>query len=228
VPLFILKHFILNDLFGALTGSCCLSDGAPRMIMEDYRTDLTAAPQNPAAEKRVGYLRLFWDILETLLLAGILFLAINTVSARIRVDGTSMEPTLQNGQFVLVNKLAYRLGSPSRGDVIVFHYPRDPEQEYIKRVIGLSGDKVDIANGQVFVNDELIQEPYIAASPKYGPESWYVPDGSLFVLGDNRNNSSDSHTWGSVPVEYVIGKAFVVYWPPFQWGFIQPLAAATH
>jgi signal peptidase I len=194
--------------------------------MEEYRSEFITEPQG-VVENSKNYLRLILDVLETLFLAGILFLAINIVSARIRVDGSSMEPTLQNGQFVLVNKFAYRLGTPMMGDVIVFHYPRDPEQEYIKRVIGLSGDKIDIVNGQVFVNDQLIQEPYIAASPNYGPESWIVPNGALFVLGDNRNNSSDSHSWGSVPVEYVIGKAFVIYWPPFQWGLIQSNAAAT-
>jgi signal peptidase I len=106
------------------------------------------------------------------------------------------------------------------GDVIVFHYPRDPEQEYIKRVIGQPGDKVDIIDGQVFVNEGIIDEPYIAASPKYGPGSWYVPENALFVLGDNRNNSSDSHTWGTVPMEYVVGKALLIYWPPTQWEMI--------
>lgn len=194
--------------------------------MDEIRTELLTEPQNPGQD-RTSFLRFFWDIVETLILAGILFLVINVISARIRVDGTSMEPTLQNGQFVLVNKVAYRLGAPARGDVIVFHYPRDPDQEYIKRVIGLSGDKVEIVSGRVYVNDQMIEEPYIAALPNYGPESWVVPQNALFVLGDNRNNSSDSHTWGPVPMEYVVGKAFIVYWPPFDWGLIESNAGAT-
>jgi signal peptidase I len=110
--------------------------------------------------------------------------------------------------------------------VIVFRYPRDPDQEYIKRVIGLPGDRVRIINGQVYVNDELIEEPYIAAPPRYQSE-WSVPKDALFVLGDNRNNSSDSHNWGPVPMEYVIGRALFVYWPPESWGTIGNSLAAS-
>jgi signal peptidase I len=194
--------------------------------MEEYR--LEALPETQEASKnRSEFVRAVMDVLETLILAGILFLLINAVTARIRVDGSSMEPTLHHGQFVMVNKLAYRIGEPSRGDVIVFHYPVDPQQEYIKRVIGLPGDRVEVIDKKVFVNDLLIQEPYIAAAPNYGPGSWVVPENALFVLGDNRNNSSDSHTWGTVPLEYVVGKAVVVYWPPLQWGWIEKYAAAT-
>ena len=171
-------------------------------------------------------LRFFVDVAETLILSILLFVAINAVSARIRVDGHSMEPSLQSGEFVIVNKLAYKLVSPDIGDVIVFHYPRDPEQEYIKRVIGLPNDSVEIANGSVFVNGEEINEPYIAAPPNYQSEVT-VPEDSLFVLGDNRNNSSDSHNWGPVPMEFVIGKALVVYWPPEKWGLIQHPTTAS-
>jgi signal peptidase I len=148
------------------------------------------------------------------------------VSARIRVDGFSMEPTLHTGEFVIVNKLAYRLGDPTISDVIVFHYPRDPEQEYIKRVIGLPGDHVRIQDGQVYVNDQSIEEPYISTPPAYQSD-WVVPEDSLFVLGDNRNNSSDSHTWGPVPMDNVIGKAFFVYWPPDRWGLVDQIVAAS-
>ncbi len=164
--------------------------------------------------------------METVVLSVLLFAGINTISARIRVDGFSMEPTLRNGEFVIVNKLAYKLGSPAVGDVIVFHYPRDPSQEYIKRVIGLPGDQVKVSGGQVFVNDKLLEEPYIASPPRYNSQ-WEVPAGGLFVLGDNRNNSSDSHNWGAVPLENIIGKALFVYWPPDQWGFITHPALAN-
>ena len=177
-------------------------------------TEPTASPKRGS-----GLLRFLFDIVETVVLSAILFLGINAISARIRVDGFSMEPTLHNGEFVIVNKLAYQLGDPTHADVIVFRYPRDPDQEYIKRVIGLPGDRVRIINGQVYVNDKLIEEPYIAAAPRYQSE-WVVPDNSLFVLGDNRNNSSDSHNWGPVPMEYVIGRALFVYWPPESWGFL--------
>jgi signal peptidase I len=177
-------------------------------------------PEPAASKKRgSGFWRFLWDIVETVVLSAILFLGINAISARIRVDGFSMEPTLHNGEFVIVNKLAYQLGDPGHGDVIVFRYPRDPNQEYIKRVIGLPGDRVRVINGEVFVNDQRVEEPYIAAAPRYQSE-WSVPENSLFVLGDNRNNSSDSHNWGPVPLDYVIGRALFVYWPPESWGAI--------
>lgn len=189
--------------------------------MESYRIETVPDPVAPEGG-RASIWRFFLDILETVILSVLLFVAINAISARIRVDGSSMEPTLHNGEFVIVNKLAYKFGNSQIGDVIVFHYPRDPEQEYIKRVIGLPGDHVKISGGQVFVNGQPIAEPYIAAPPNYQSE-WDIPEGSLFVLGDNRNNSSDSHNWGPVPQDYVVGKALLVYWPPQNWGLIQHL-----
>jgi signal peptidase I len=161
--------------------------------------------------------RMAVDTCETILLAVLILLGINGLSARIRVDGTSMEPNLHTGEYVVVNKFAYKLEQPHLGDVIVFHFPGDPEQEYIKRVIGVPGDIVEVDSGQVYVNGIRLQEPYIAAEADY-QGSWFVPQASLFVLGDNRNNSSDSHTWGMVPFNYVIGKAVFIYWPLDQWG----------
>ncbi len=145
-------------------------------------------------------------------MAVILYFLIDTVVGRVRVENISMQPTLHEGQFLLVNKLAYRLGDFQRGDVIVFHYPRNPSEDYIKRVIGLPGDTVSVENGQVSVNGLVLEEPYIASPPQY-TSSWTVPDGQIFVLGDNRNQSSDSHSWGFVPVSNVVGRALVVYWP---------------
>lgn len=158
-------------------------------------------------------LQLLLDLLETILLALILFLAINTVSARVRVDGYSMYPTLDNGEYVLVNRLAYRFGEPQRGDIIVFHNPNYPKEDYIKRIVGLAGDTITIAHGEVLVNGYRLTEPYIAAPPNYSG-IWRVPDDALFVLGDNRNDSSDSHVWGTLQMKFVIGKAVLVYWPP--------------
>jgi signal peptidase I len=179
------------------------------------------APEQASTESSRGKVaRFFVDVVETLVFSLLLFALINALTARIRVDGLSMEPTLHSGEFVIVNRLAYRLGQPKIGDVIVFHPPTDPEQEYIKRVIGLPGDEVVISNKQVMVNGRLLDEPYIAAPPRYDSR-WKVPEGSLFVLGDNRNNSSDSHAWGPVPLENVVGKAVVVYWPPSDWGLVE-------
>ena len=172
-----------------------------------------------ASEKKPGLFRFLIDVLETLILSVLLFLGINAISARIRVDGSSMEPSLQSGEFVIVNRLAYKVGDPEFGDVVVFHFPGDPGQEYIKRIVGLPGDSIKILDGKVYINDQSIDEPYIAAQPRYQGK-WDVPADHLFVLGDNRNNSSDSHNWGAVPMENVVGEAFFIYWPPTDWGKI--------
>ena len=160
------------------------------------------------------------DLLETIILAVILFFAINAVSARVRVDGFSMLPTLQDGEYVLVNRLAYRNNLPIRGDIIVFVSPQSPNLDLIKRVIGLPGDTVKIFDSKVLVNGQMLDEPYIAAAPIYNGE-WNVPAGNLFVLGDNRNDSSDSHAWGLLPAENVIGKAILIYWPIPDWNLIE-------
>ncbi len=193
--------------------------------LDHFHTETISEPQEPE-EKRSGFMRFVIDIVETLILSIILFAAINAISARIRVDGASMEPTLQSGEFVIVNKLAYMFGDPTTGDVIVFHFPRDPDQEYIKRIIGLPGDRVEVKGGEVYINDQVLSEDYIAASPVYD-SVWDVPDDSLFVLGDNRNNSSDSHNWGPVPLDYVIGKATFIYWPPTEWGVLNESMTAS-
>lgn len=152
------------------------------------------------------------DLLETLVLSIVLFLVINTLSARVRVDGFSMRPTLEDGEFVLVSRLSYKFGEFARGDIIVFNSPIVEDEDLIKRIIGLPGDVIRVESGVVYVNGTAFKEPYIAAPPLYSG-TWQVPDGQLFVLGDNRNDSSDSHAWGTFPKEDVIGKAILVYWP---------------
>lgn len=189
---------------------------------EDYPKPATTSPPVdavPQSTQKSSFYRFLVDILETLVLSVLLFLGINAISARIRVDGSSMEPSLHTGEFVIVNRLAYRFGQPELGDVVVFHFPGDLEQEYIKRIIGLPGDTIRVMSGSVSINGSTIDEPYIAARPRY-EGSWEVPAGYLFVLGDNRNNSSDSHNFGPVPQENVIGEAFFIYWPPTNWGLI--------
>ena len=195
--------------------------------MYNQQSEYTPEP-SPPREKRSGFMRFLVDVLETLILSVILFVSINVVSARIRVDGASMEPTLVTGEYVIVNRLSYRMGSPQRGDIIVFHFPRNPEEEYIKRIVGLPGDEIQAREGAIFVNGQSLDEFYLSVKTNY-TGTWQVPEGQLFVLGDNRNNSSDSHDWGTVPMEYVVGKAVLVYWPPPEWGLINhvPLANAA-
>ncbi len=169
-----------------------------------------AEAREPSLLARTG--QFLFEIFQTLLLAVVLYLMVDFVVARVRVENISMRPTLVQGEFLLVNKLAYRWGEVGRGDIVVFHYPQNPEEDYIKRVIGLPGDDVVVRDHQVMVNGQVLQESYIAASPGYTGE-WQVPEGSLFVLGDNRNQSSDSHSWGFVPFENVLGRAIFIYWP---------------
>ena len=175
-------------------------------------------PENDQEMQKPGSARFLLDLLETLLLAAVIFIGINAISARIRVDGTSMLPTLEDGEYILVNKMVTRFGSLEHGDIVVFNYPRGG-QDFIKRVIGLPGDHIRVFRGGLFINGEEIDEPYTAAPANYNG-SWDIPEGHVFVLGDNRNNSSDSHQWGPVPIEDVVGEAIFIYWPPDDWGAI--------
>lgn len=175
----------------------------------------TAPQQDPeqpeqAGRKRPAWLSFLWEVLQTLIMAIVLYFLIDAVIGRVRVENISMQPTLHEGQFILVNKLAYRLGDFQRGDIVVFHH--DATEDYIKRVIGLPGDRVEVHDGHVYINDQVLAEEYIAAPPRYAG-SWQVPEGQIFVLGDNRNQSSDSHQWGFVLTNTVVGRALVVYWP---------------
>ena len=123
-----------------------------------------------------------------------------------------MEPTLHNGEFVVVNRLAYRWSDLTRGDIVVFRFPLNPERRFIKRIVGLPGDHIRVEDGVVVVNNSALQEPYIAAPPRYSG-NWQVGPDEVFVLGDNRNNSQNSQNWGMLPVEDIIGRAVLVYWP---------------
>lgn len=179
--------------------------------MENFHTE-EIKPQPPVEKKRPGWLTFLMETVQTLVLAAILYMLIDSVMARVRVDNISMLPTLQPGEFILVNKIEYKLSPIQRGDIIVFHYPLNPSEDYIKRVIGIPGDTVTINNNHVMVNDQILTELYISAPPVYSG-TWQVPEGKVFVLGDNRNQSSDSHSWGFVPFENIVGRALVVYWP---------------
>ena len=187
--------------------------------METTQSDTQPQPE-PVIEQPANWKRFALDILETLVLAVVLYFGINAVSARVRVDGFSMRPTLQDGEYILVNKLAYKFSEPVRGDIVVFVFPVNPEEDLIKRIIGVPGDTITIQDGMLTVNGVVVDEPYINAPPAYNG-TWQVPEGELFVLGDNRNDSRDSHQWGLLPIENVIGRAVLIYWPPEEWQVIR-------
>jgi signal peptidase I len=170
------------------------------------------------------------EIVETVVLTLVIFFLIQLVVRNFRVVGTSMEPNLHTGEYLIVDKISYRLGPPQRGDVVVFEPPVSAEGDYVKRIIGLPGELVEIRSGQVFINGKPIEEPYAVRPASYSMDARRVGPDELFVLGDNRNMSSDSHSWGMLPMDKVVGKAIVSYWPPSLWGLIPrdaPTASAT-
>ena len=164
------------------------------------------------------------EYVEALVIAGALAAFIITfVAQSFLVQGSSMEPTLVDGQRLLVDKITYRLREPRRGEIIVFHYPADPRRKFIKRVIGLPGDEVLIAGQRLILNGRPVEEPYVLGPMRgvFGPMT--VPPGHVFVLGDNRNNSDDSRypDVGPVPMELVVGLARLAYWPPGRVGLVR-------
>lgn len=160
--------------------------------------------------------RLFRELVIPLAIAFIVALAAQaTVAKPYQIPSGSMLPTIQLQDRIIANRLVYHFSSIQRGDIIVFEPPEalDPETPFVKRVIGLPGDTVEIRGGEVLVNGD-VYEAGMATKPSYTMNAETVPEGMLFVLGDNRNESYDSHRWGFVPVDNVIGRAEVIYWPP--------------
>ncbi len=173
----------------------------------------------------------FWiEIVQTLGLSVVLALGMRQFVAEARVVPTgSMEPTIQINDRLVVEKISYLFQTPTRGDIIVFQAPEKAlvisgsttHDAYLKRVIGLPGETVEVSNGTVFINGEALDEDYIKAPPNYtwGPN--VVPEDQYLVLGDNRNGSLDGHVWGFLPQETIIGKAAVRFWPPNRIGGLE-------
>ena len=159
-------------------------------------------------------------ILVTLILVVVVFLVLQTTLQSSIVIGRSMEPSFENNQRLLVNKIAYKIHEPERGDVIIFHPRQGLHTDYIKRIIALPGDTVEIKMGAVYVNGVRLEEPYIEDSPTYTFQEYKVPEDKYFVLGDNRNNSNDSHNGWLVLRENIIGKVCLSTWPPSEWGLV--------
>ena len=180
------------------------------------------------------------EIIEAVVLALIVFLIIQTGVRNFKVEGASMQPTLEGGQYLLVNKLVYfkldmarlsrvipfwvvdqsseagerfALRPPQRGEVIVFHYPRDTTKDFVKRVIGLPGEKVGVEGGDVFIDGKQLVEPYLTSRDTSSSNAIILGDNEYYVMGDNRRGSNDSRNWGPVAGELVLGKVWFVYWP---------------
>ncbi|HSL21271.1 MAG TPA: signal peptidase I [Vicinamibacterales bacterium] len=169
--------------------------------------------------KRVALFRVGEELLawfKTLASAAVYATLIVTFGFQVaRVEGQSMAPTLADQDRLIVNKLAYRLGDPQVGDIVMLYYPIDPNKSFVKRIIAEENDVVRIVNGRVYRNEVLISDEYVPAEFRshedLGP--LVIPDGYYFVMGDHRNNSSDSRHWGMVPKKYIIGKVQLRWWP---------------
>ena len=161
------------------------------------------------------------EMFETLIIALVLIIVIEGLSDRVKIEGNSMMPGLHQDNRVIVSKVSYIKSEIERGDIVVFDYPNNPEEEYIKRVIGIAGDKVSISEGEVYLNDVILDEQYVDDYMLGTLNEEVIQEGMIFVMGDNRNHSSDSRYWGALSIDYVIGKAVFIYWPFNEFGIIQ-------
>lgn len=177
------------------------------------------------------------DVVEAVALAVVLFLVLQLFIQNTVVEGQSMQPNFVDREHLLVSKIAYRLGDPARGDVVVFHAPGTADKDYIKRVIALPGETVEIRAGTVYINGEPIEEPWAPVQDRsdFGP--YVVPTEHLFVLGDNRANSNDSRVFGqmpgtgltepAVPLDLIVGRAWITLWPADRIGVVRATTAAA-
>ncbi len=195
-----------------------LTDPTP-LPTDSTPTGMTPVAEPNSAPSQLSLRSLLREVIETILLTVLIYAAVNFATGRFKVEGSSMEPSVHPNQYVLVDKITYRLSAPQRGDVVVFNYPLATDRDFIKRIIGLPGETVTVSNGVVSVNGQALTEPYIAAPPVSGG-TWRLGPNQYFVMGDNRNNSSDSRSWGPLERKYLIGKAVLTYWPPTSWGLV--------
>jgi signal peptidase I len=188
------------------------TDGARRL--QPSEIDATASRSTNVRLAQVKEELVAW--LKTLVSAAVYAVLIVTFLFQVaRVEGLSMAPTLEDQDRLIVNKLVYRIGEPRRGDIVMLYYPLNPEKSFVKRVIAEEGDTVRIVDGRVYVNDIPLKDDYVPneyrSHDDWGPQ--VIPDGYYFVMGDHRNNSSDSRHWGMVPKKYIIGKVQLRWWP---------------
>jgi signal peptidase I len=232
---------------GAVPGSP--DDHAPHdeYVGEAQETTDTLPVRSNEDDRSRGTL---WEVVETLILALLIFVAVRSVVLNFRVDGLSMEPTLDSGEMLLVNRpvyfhfdanelinwlpfvdrtgehIVYPFHPPQRGDIVVLHPPVDQGKPYIKRVIGLPGERLAIHDGGVYINGQRLNEPYLNGvsttwAGSFGIQEIVIPEGDVFVMGDNRNNSSDSRAFGPISIDKIIGRAWIAYWPADDVGILR-------
>jgi signal peptidase I len=156
-----------------------------------------------------------WWVRDIFFAVGAAIMIVVFLYQPVKVEGTSMLPELRDQERIFVNKFVYRIDEINRKDIVVFWYPKDPSKSYIKRIIGMPGDTVEIIDGSVYINEQLLTEPYVDSLfvDHRSYPAVYIDPGHYFVLGDHRNQSNDSRMWGLVPSRYIYGKAVFRYWP---------------
>jgi signal peptidase I len=188
----------------------------------------TAEATAPTESGRSGLKGFLFDILETLLLTIVIYAVLSTFIGRYKVLSISMEPTLHEGQYLLISKQTHRVWPLERGDIIVFKYPNNPEKFYIKRLIGLPGENVELRRGKLYVDGELTPEPWLPQDLHWTSSGqWTLAEDEYLVMGDNRNNSSDSRRWGPITKSHFIGQAFFRYWPIPDLGLVRRAPTPT-
>ncbi len=198
-------------------------------IIEDIPENIPAPDMPPPLSFSKRCVNFFLDFLETIVVALSIFVVVYLFLVQPHeVKGSSMEPNFHNNDYILTDKISLKLHAPERGNVVIFKSPNNPEVDYIKRVIGLPGEKVKVLNGYVYVNDKKLNEPYLADRTNLFPGSFVqegiditVPEEEYFVMGDNRPHSSDSREFGPIQGNSIIGKAFIRYWPITNIGLIK-------
>ena len=192
------------------------------ILSEEEQLKLALLELEQQKEERKKRIRAeIWEWIKTIIFAILLYVVIDFFIARVVVDGNSMNPGIEHGNLMLVNKVTYQFSDIEYGDVVVFPYPNNPEKDYIKRVIAKEGDIVETIDGLIYVNGEKIDEFYLEPDITQVIPETLIPEDTIYVLGDNRNNSSDSRRWGTVDEDDLIGKAFFTYWPPRNIGIVK-------
>lgn len=167
---------------------------------------------------RIHRRSLWRDVRETVFMVLAIYTFVNLIAPRYIVEGASMQPNFETGEWIIVSRLSYLLGQPRRGDVVILDFP-EPQEDLIKRLIGLPGETIAVHDGLVYVDGVPLDEPYIDDLPRYDSE-WTLGPNEYFVLGDNRNHSRDSHVFGPITADKIIGQAWIIYWPPANWGIV--------
>lgn len=219
------SRVVVDSAFGQQVPTVVIASQAPVSEKESKKKDQHLNLFQKLSRKLIN---MFFDFLETIVVALSIFVVVYLFLVQPHeVKGSSMEPNFQNNEYILTDKISYRFTKPHRGDVVIFKSPKNPDIDYIKRVIALPGEQVKVESGAVYVNNKKLPEKYLKDETNLFPGSFVqegvnitVGEGDLFVLGDNRPHSSDSREFGPIPEKSIIGRAFIRYWPLPQAGIL--------